>query len=910
MIIDDEQDVRKLLSIGLCDAGFQVYSAADGERGLRICHQHSPQIVVVDIGLAGMGGIEVLERIKREDAQTEVIVMTGPEEMDLAIRALRLKASDFITKPVDHEALLVAVDRAKERYDSRRSLRASEEKYSNLVENSLTGIYIDFEGRIEFANSQFAAIYGYTKDEIIGIESERLVHPDDRKFVLEIRKRRLQGEQAPSVYEARGITKDGRTIWVTRRNTRIAYEGAYAVLGNVVDITQRKQHKETLRKKEEQSERERHALIMGLAEVFDALHEISLGNPEVQIPETSEVDLIEELKSIVNMTAQNFREIVELSHEFAMGLAEHFDVLLRVSRGDLAARVTGTSKVELLESLRGMTNQMIDSVAGAIRERERAEAAARNSETNYRRMSRALTLGLVEVFDALSQIAQGNPYVRVPEASDLELLVDLKHLVNLTAENIEEIVELSHEFAVGLAEDFDVLHRVAKGDLKARVAGVSRVELLEALKDITNKTIQSVSKEIAERKRAEAALQQAHHDLEVRVEQRTAELTAANQRLLHEIEERKRAEINLKASEEKYRLLFDHDPNPLLVVDVGSGQILDVNDAATANFGYGKKALTSTSFWELFAAEDALRVRKELTAVTGKAPFFLSRVWAVKKGGGRFIVELHARSAMAGVKDAAVGEVLIIRAEDITQRLEQEANLAQAGKMATLGEMATGIAHELNQPLNVIQVGADFFTKMIKRGQQISEEQLVKTCRNMQEQVDRASRIINHLREFGRKSDLEYYPVDLNEPIRDVFTILGRQLRLRKITVDSDLWPEPVTVLADRNRLEQVFLNLVTNARDAMETGESSEKRLTITTRLKDGKAIAVVSDTGAGIPAEIREKIFQPFFTTKEVGKGTGLGLSISYNLVRDFKGEIDVRSSEGRGTTFTISFPEYRRH
>ncbi|MBW2109148.1 MAG: PAS domain S-box protein, partial [Deltaproteobacteria bacterium] len=420
----------------------------------------------------------------------------------------------------------------------------------------------------------------------------------------------------------------------------------------------------------------------------------------------------------------------------------------------------------------------------------------------------------------------------------------------------------------------------------------------------------SVSREIAERKRAEEALQQAHHDLEIRVKQRTMELTEANERLLHEIEERKRAEYNLKTSEEKYRLLFNHDPNPLLVVDAETGEIMDVNNAATVTFGYGKNELAGTSFWELFAAEDAARVRKELTAVTGAEPLFLSRVWAVKKGGGRFTVDLHVRGAVTGVEDAAFGESLIIRAVDITERLEQEANLIQAGKMATLGEMATGIAHELNQPLNVIQVGADFFSKMVKRGQQISEEQLVKTCRNMRQQVDRASRIINHLREFGRKSDFDYYPVDLNEPIRDVFTILGRQLRLHKIAVELDLWKEPVMVLADRNRLEQIFLNLVTNARDAMETGETTEKRLTITTRLEDGKAIAVVSDTGTGIPADIREKIFQPFFTTKEVGKGTGLGLSISYNLVKDFKGEIDMRSTEGRGTMFTISFPEYRRH
>ena len=127
-----------------------------------------------------------------------------------------------------------------------RGLAEAEKKYSRLVENSLTGIYINLEGKIVFANQQFAEIYGYAKEEIEGIENLKLVHPEDRELIEERRLRRLRGEELPSEYESRGLTRDGRTIWVSRRNTLIDYRGKPAILGNIVETTQRKRMEESL----------------------------------------------------------------------------------------------------------------------------------------------------------------------------------------------------------------------------------------------------------------------------------------------------------------------------------------------------------------------------------------------------------------------------------------------------------------------------------------------------------------------------------------------------------------------------------------------------------------------------------------------------------------------------------------
>ena len=239
-----------------------------------------------------------------------------------------------------------------------------------------------------------------------------------------------------------------------------------------------------------------------------------------------------------------------------------------------------------------------------------------------------------------------------------------------------------------------------------------------------------------------------------------------------------------------------------------------------------------------------------------------------------------------------------------------EAQLVQAGKMTTIGTMVFGIAHELNQPLNVIKIGGDFLLKIIKRGEKIDLEELKTVSEEISSQVVRASGIINHLRTFSRVSGPARSPVDINNPIRDVFKVLGQRLRLHQIDVTLELPKNLPPIMADHNRLEQFFINLMTNAVDAIDEkvekmGSGVKKSVTIKSFLKNGWVVVTVSDTGTGISDSNRDKIFEPFFTTKKVGKGTGLGMYVSYRIIKDYGGRITVNSKIDEGTTFEISFP-----
>lgn len=238
------------------------------------------------------------------------------------------------------------------------------------------------------------------------------------------------------------------------------------------------------------------------------------------------------------------------------------------------------------------------------------------------------------------------------------------------------------------------------------------------------------------------------------------------------------------------------------------------------------------------------------------------------------------------------------------KKLEQKTQLIQASKMSTLGEMASGIAHELNQPLSVIRMGATFLSKMIDKGKEIQDEELKNVVKEIVGQVDRASSIINHMRDFSRIG-VETTELDVNEPIRNIFGILGQQFKVRNIEVEMDLDDNLPHIMADSNKLEQVLLNMVVNARQAIEEKGESGGKVTIKSFSDKGQAAISVSDTGNGIPEHILDKIFEPFFTTKKVGVGTGLGLSISYGIVKDYGGTIDVKTEEGIGTTFLLKFP-----
>ncbi|MCK5350590.1 MAG: PAS domain S-box protein, partial [Desulfobacula sp.] len=302
-----------------------------------------------------------------------------------------------------------------------------------------------------------------------------------------------------------------------------------------------------------------------------------------------------------------------------------------------------------------------------------------------------------------------------------------------------------------------------------------------------------------------------------------------------------------KKSEEKYRSLFNNNPSPIFIIDRQTLEILDVNHRVEEEYGYIKTELLGTPFLDIGDTSDET-IKEGMEGLAENNSILFTKRKHFKKDKTSFFVTIKVVNATYSHRD-----VLIASATDTTESVEKETQLIQAGKLATLGTMAAGMAHEINQPLNVIQICADLILKMIKKGISIPDDELVVMANDIIDNVARAAGVIKHVRDFARQSERDLKKLVINDPINDVFKVLGHQLTVHSVKVNLDLDPEIPQIRAEHNRLEQVFINLVTNAIDSMDEKAKkedalAEKILDIKTYAENGWVVTEVSDTGLGM--------------------------------------------------------------
>lgn len=280
----------------------------------------------------------------------------------------------------------------------------------------------------------------------------------------------------------------------------------------------------------------------------------------------------------------------------------------------------------------------------------------------------------------------------------------------------------------------------------------------------------------------------------------------------------------------------------------------------------------------------------------------------VSRGNGEFTI-LRFRLTWQVFPD--IGDCMVLVGQDETRRRTTEMALAQSAKLITLGEMATGMAHEINQPLNVIKMAAQIaqleLDEAIAPGTAaaLPVDHLRRGLQQIATQVDRAASIIAHMRIFGRAPSGEAQPIDAVQVCRDAVSLVREQLRSLGIAIAVEDPGEELLVCVHRILIEQVIINLAMNARDAISTGGRSTGKIRLRPqRAADGKVVILVSDDGPGVPAVLHNRLFEPFFTTKPVGKGVGLGLAISFGIVRDSGGSLTL-TDDGPGATFCIELP-----
>ena len=364
---------------------------------------------------------------------------------------------------------------------------------------------------------------------------------------------------------------------------------------------------------------------------------------------------------------------------------------------------------------------------------------------------------------------------------------------------------------------------------------------------------------------------------------------------------------SLQHKVEEYERLKEFSENIVESINVGilaadlDDRVGSWNTQIERLTGISRQEAVGRRLGELFPAdlcEKFEQVRGD-NGVRNIYKFVLRSPSANGNGNGNGAHTLNIAVAPLVSKDLEqIGRLIIF--DDVTDRDELEKRLVQADKLSSIGLLAAGVAHEVNTPLAVISTYAQMLAKQIS-----GDEQKFKLLDKIAKQTFRASEIVNSLLSFSRTSPTEFVEVDLNRVIRETLTLIEHQLQQASIEVKLTLEPGLPGVKANSGKLQQVFLNLFLNARDAMETGGT----LAVRTWNEEGFARIEVADSGQGIPPEHLERIYDPFFTTKGSRKGTGLGLSVTYGIVREHGGTIRVESRAGAGARFHVELPLARK-
>jgi PAS domain S-box-containing protein len=409
-----------------------------------------------------------------------------------------------------------------------------------------------------------------------------------------------------------------------------------------------------------------------------------------------------------------------------------------------------------------------------------------------------------------------------------------------------------------------------------------------------------LEREIAERTRAERALQLAHDELEMRVQQRTRELAAANAQLREEIDERLRAEQELRKQADLLELAHD----AILVRDLND-RITYWNSGAEEVYGWRREEALGETAPNLLRSiyPSSIESLKEEIVRSGRWEGELTQT---RRDGETIVVS--SRWALQRGEHGQPAAVLQINT-DITERKRAAENLvstqnqlAHMARVTTMGELAASIAHEINQPLAAVVTNGNACLRWMALAEPNLDEARAAVTAIIKE-GRRASDIIARIRALMKKSPPQMTQLHVNDLIREVLILIKHEVQRNRVMLHTDLTEGPTGVVGDRVQLQQVVLNLLMNAIEATSSAAESPKEVLVTSRSEASQVIVAVQDSGVGIDPENSSQLFNPFFTTKP--HGMGMGLAISRSTIQSHGGRLWAASNPGRGATFQFTLP-----
>ncbi|MFW6126028.1 MAG: PAS domain S-box protein [Chloroflexota bacterium] len=851
LFVEDNPGNVRLVREALKEApgDYRLLEAGSLSAALDVAGREHIDAVLLDLGLPDSEGPDTLKRLLAGAGNLPVVVLTEVSDEDLGLALLRDGAQDYLPKAeITGQQVGRAIRHAVERKRLTDALSAREEQYRSLVDNAAEMIVVIQDGVVKYANPRAFEISEYWRAEVLNRSFLDFIHPDDRQMVAERHQKRVAGEDVRFRYEFRLTQRSGQTRWVAASATRIEWEGKPATLNLLTDVTERRRAEQEAWESEE-----RYRALMELSgEVGEAVVVASdrQGKEALQVFFNRTWPCMtgytpDELygMSFFDLVAPRDRQASLERHRRRMR-GESLPGLFEMS----VLRKDGTEvPVELTSAFTTYQGQMANvAYIRDVTERRHAEERLREAEARYRTLFQSAADAIV-VYDL-----EGN-IVDVNDVACSRLGYGREELLRMRLQDID-----APEEAEKMPERIEKLRE--QGFLYTQNVGVAR--------DGTR--------------------------FNTEVNARFIEYGGRGLVLgvIRDITQRKRMETALRQTEQEFRALFEQVGDAVYVATPG-GTIKRVNPAAADLFGYARQEFEGMDVRKLYADPHERPGVIEQIERQGRLVDFDVRM---KRKDGE-VMDCQVTSAvLSSPTDASHHYLTVVR--DVTERKRMQEQLMLADRLASVGELVSGVAHELNNPLTAVMGFAELLTE------RDLPEDVKEDVATIKREGDRAVKIVRDLLTFARKHPPSKQSVNVNRVIEDVLALRAYEHRVHDIEVVRELAPDLPGVMADYHQLQQVFVNLVVNAEHFMLEAHG-RGTLTVRTEKTDGNVRASVADDGPGIAREALGRVFDPFFTTREVGKGTGLGLSISHGIVMEHGGRIWVESEQGKGATFVVELP-----